>query len=151
MTFEQNRIFPLAKADLPALAVVERDLFQDPWSFQMLLKEYLNPRVRSYKIVSDGSLAAYAFVHFLTPEADLHNIAVLPPYQRQGLGALLLKALIADCRKVGCERIQLEVREGNLAARGLYESQGFKVVGKREGYYIMDTENAVLYTKELDR
>ncbi len=45
----------------------------------------------------------------------------------------------------------LEVREGNRAARALYEEAGLKPVGLRRGYYSESGEHAVImWTDELD-
>mgnify|MGYP002582415600 FL=1 len=41
----------------------------------------------------------------------------------------------------------LEVRESNLAARRLYEKNGFEIVGKRKNYYEKPAEDAILMSK----
>ena len=45
----------------------------------------------------------------------------------------------------------LEVRESNLAAISLYEKHGFERVGLRKNFYEQPRENAVLYTKQLQK
>jgi [ribosomal protein S18]-alanine N-acetyltransferase len=47
--------------------------------------------------------------------------------------------------------ILLEVRKSNLAARGLYEKQGFREVGRRRTYYADPEEDAILYALRFDR
>ncbi len=49
----------------------------------------------------------------------------------------------------GCQVALLEVRAGNGPALGLYESLGFRRVGRRPRYYPNDGEDAVLMTLEL--
>ena len=45
--------------------------------------------------------------------------------------------------------VLLEVRESNAHAQGLYDSLGFRPVGKRPGYYSDTGENALIMVKEL--
>jgi [ribosomal protein S18]-alanine N-acetyltransferase len=40
--------------------------------------------------------------------------------------------------------VVLEVRPSNVEARGLYESFGFRVVGRRRGYYYDTGEDALV-------
>ena len=44
----------------------------------------------------------------------------------------------------------LEVRVSNAAARGLYRTLGFRLVGLRRGYYKSPIEDALLMALRLD-
>ncbi len=70
-------------------------------------------------------------------ELHIHNIAVTPQMQRQGVGKLLLiqtvQNAIEDSREV-CV-ISLEVRESNTGAQAFYRSLGFEITGIRPRYY----------------
>ena len=81
-------------------------------------------------------------------DAEILNVAVAPSFRRQGLGVKLLLALEAYAKENGAERLLLEVREGNVSARGLYEKQGFSSFGIRKNYY-EDGENAVVMQKTI--
>jgi ribosomal-protein-alanine N-acetyltransferase len=63
----------------------------------------------------------------------------------------LIKALMKRARNQAATAILLEVRESNLAARGLYEKRGFREVGRRRSYYADPVEDAILYTLRFDR
>ena len=80
-------------------------------------------------------------------EGDIGNVAVAPDSRRRGIGAALLKALFAESERRGAAVLQLEVREGNFAARRLYEKNGFEIVGKRKNYYEKPAEDAILMSK----
>ena len=77
-------------------------------------------------------------------EAEITNVAVDKDFRRIGVG----KGLIEKLKEVGIEKgiksFFLEVREGNEAARKLYEKCGFKEVGVRRGFYSKPIEDAIL-------
>ncbi|MCG4308343.1 ribosomal-protein-alanine N-acetyltransferase, partial [Enterococcus lactis] len=43
----------------------------------------------------------------------------------------------------------LEVRLSNEAARKLYESEKFRILGKRKSYYRNPTEDAIIMSRKL--
>jgi len=55
-----------------------------------------------------------------------------------GVGRRLLVAAMTDARRVGIERIELDVLAGNVAALNLYRSAGFAVEGIRRRYRKVD-------------
>ncbi len=68
-------------------------------------------------------------------EAELLTLAVDPACRRLGLARALLGAAASALRAAGTKQLFLEVDEGNSAARGLYQSLGAVVVGRRPRYY----------------
>lgn len=69
---------------------------------------------------------------------EILNVAVHPDCQRQGIGERLLSWVLERAneeREASCA--VLEVRASNEAALKLYVKLGFRVVGEREGYYII--------------
>lgn len=84
-------------------------------------------------------------------EASIYNIAVSPSCQGRGLGRLLLGALLEKLRLEGIRICLLEVRESNRVARGLYESLGFGLDGRRKDYYSAPPgrEDALLMSLKL--
>ena len=73
-------------------------------------------------------------------EAELLNLAVAPPFRRQGIARELLKPLL-NLLDGG---IFLEVRESNVAARMCYKSMGFQEVSTRTLYYESPPEAAIV-------
>jgi [ribosomal protein S18]-alanine N-acetyltransferase len=63
------------------------------------------------------------------------TLAVDPACRRLGLARALLGAAASALRAAGTKQLFLEVDEGNSAARGLYQSLGAVVVGRRPRYY----------------
>jgi ribosomal-protein-alanine N-acetyltransferase len=68
-------------------------------------------------------------------EAELLTLAVDPAFRRHGLARALLNAATATLRACGAKQLFLEVDQNNAAARGLYQSLGAVVVGRRKRYY----------------
>ena len=90
---------------------------------------------------------AYALVFCLFEEGELQNIAVSPSCRRKGLGRALLRYCIGLAFEKGVQRLLLEVRAGNSAAKSLYETEGFVSYAFRKNYYRNPTEDAILMEK----
>jgi RimJ/RimL family protein N-acetyltransferase len=57
------------------------------------------------------------------------GMGVHPDFRRRGIGTRLLHAAVSHARKIGLERVELEVFASNRVARRLYESYGFSLEG----------------------
>jgi ribosomal-protein-alanine N-acetyltransferase len=78
-------------------------------------------------------------------EAHITLLGINPNYQRQGLGQLLLYALLQEAVERKLERATLEVRASNQAAINLYEKFGFRLAGRRKKYYPKTGEDALIF------
>lgn len=58
-------------------------------------------------------------------ECYLAELYVVPGARGRGLGRVLLRACLARARERGCDWIDLSTSEDDVAARHLYESEGF--------------------------
>ncbi|MFW6193847.1 MAG: ribosomal protein S18-alanine N-acetyltransferase, partial [Gemmatimonadota bacterium] len=131
-------------ADLPPMGRIERASFSLPWSetaFRSVMR-----RDDARLIVADrgGEVAGYAAVWFAADEAELGDIAVDPDRRREGIGSRLVREVVAEARRRGVQQIFLQVRESNRGALRLYESAGFRRVGRRAGYYRSPSEDALV-------
>ena len=61
-----------------------------------------------------------------------HSVYVLPGHHRRGIGAALLRALIASTEAAGIWTIQSSLFPENTASLRLHQQAGFRVVGTRE-------------------
>jgi ribosomal-protein-alanine acetyltransferase len=82
-------------------------------------------------------------------EAEVANLAVASAARGQGIGALLVQAVLDRARAMGALDCWLEVRASNAAARGLYRHLGFDDVGLRRRYYARPVEDAILMRRNL--
>jgi ribosomal-protein-alanine acetyltransferase len=105
------------------------------------------PAVRRVVLVAEmrASVCAFAVARVVAAEWQIENVVVAASVRGKGVGRALLHAITVAARAERAERITLEVRESNLAARRLYEKFGFAQCGLRSGYYGNPDEAAVLY------
>ena len=131
---------------IPQIAQLEKECFSEPWSENALSEELSNENSHFLVAVSDD-VAGYIGVQEICGEAYITNVAVFGKYRKYGIGRALLKAACDGAKNRNCEFITLEVRESNVPAITLYESEGFEKAGVRKNFYSAPTENGVIYTK----
>ncbi|MDR5654456.1 ribosomal protein S18-alanine N-acetyltransferase [Ruixingdingia sedimenti] len=93
----------------------------------------------------------FALGRVVLDEAELLTIAVTPEARRQGIGARLLAGFTAGAAARGAARAFLEVAASNTAAIALYSGAGWRVTGRRRGYYHGPdgAEDAVLMARDI--
>lgn len=141
-------IRPVEPDDLDACRAIERAVYPNPWRpehFDDLLA--LDPGV-ALAAVDDGRVVGYAMGWVVADEAELANLAVDEGSRRRGIGSRLLEAFAGESVRRGADRLWLEVRASNEAARALYARHGFEVVGRRRGYYDRPREDALVLTAD---
>ena len=88
----------------------------------------------------------------IVEEAHFTLLGVHPNYRGQGLGELLLYILFRDAVNRRLKWATLEVKANNYPAISLYQKSGFKVAGRRKGYYQPEGEDAlILWNKDLEK
>ena len=138
-------------SDAALLAEAEALCFpRDGWSEKMFCETMQGPVCTVYAVHDRhmSKIVAYCVVSNVCKEGEILNIAVIPEMRRCGMGKALLQWVIDRCEKVGTEKLYLEVRSSNAAAKGLYSSCGFKEIGKRRNYYSNPREDADILCRE---
>jgi len=170
------RLLPMCSADIPTVAVIERNVFSLPWSttaFRYELKhnsasEYLVLRHQPLSEAQDGgqpiaasvrrilqprrpdaAIVGYGGYWLMLGECHICTLAVRPDWRGRGLGELVLAELINAGLRRGAEVITLEVRVSNTVAINLYKKYGFVIVGLRKRYYSDNGEDAHIMTTDL--
>ena len=92
--------------------------------------------------------AALSFLHASHDIARLYSLATAESARGRGVGRRLLEAIERAAIGAGRRRLRLEVRKDNLAARRLYEHDGYRCIGRRAAYY-EDGEDALRFEKDL--
>lgn len=142
----------MASADLPAVLAIERAAFDSPWTPEGFLACLADGSRCRVAVDETGALAGYCITHQVIDEAEVYTIAVSESHRRQGLGRALLREALEAAKLAAALRVFLEVRVTNTGALALYESEGFKRIGTRRGYYKMadgTREDAALMALEF--
>jgi [ribosomal protein S18]-alanine N-acetyltransferase len=93
-------------------------------------------------------IVGYASIWMMVDESHLTSIAVRQSHQHQGIGEMLLVAIINLSLQMKAQVVTLEVRSSNRSAQALYAKYGFKSVGIRRRYYTDNGEDAVIMTTD---
>lgn len=147
-------IEPMDVGDLDEVLPIERASFQTPWSRGAFLHELRKNHVARCWVARAETVSAPAVVGYLClweigPEVHITNLAVHPEWRRRGIARALLARMLLDARHRRVRLAILEVRPTNVEARNLYESLGFRVVGRRKGYYVDTGEDALVMETDL--
>ena len=140
----------LQTRDLARVGVIEATSYDYPWSAGVF-SDCLSVGYYCRVLNLQGWPVAYAVLSVGAGEAHILNLTVCTERRNQGLGRRLLCDLLGHCHRQALSRIYLEVRPGNNAARVLYESAGFKLIGGRRQYYRsrQGNEDAMVYALNL--
>jgi ribosomal-protein-alanine N-acetyltransferase len=141
---------PMRLADLPAVLVLEEELFApDTWTAAMYRDELARTDTRWYLVAEDGDrIVGYGGLIAYPDEAHVATIGVAGARQGEGIGARLLDALLGEADRRGVPVVLLEVRADNELAQGLYRRRGFAEIGRRRGYYQPSGADAVVMKRE---
>ena len=140
-------IAEIQREDLPLLQQLDRLSDLPQWSLQDY-REFWSER-HALILVAGRVSCPVGFVcgRSVAREAEILKLVVIETYRRQGVGRRLVQQFLLQVEKNGCQSVYLDVRESNAAAIHLYDSCGFRVVGRREGYYRDTQEDALLMAK----
>jgi ribosomal-protein-alanine N-acetyltransferase len=148
---EKPTFRPMRTSDADAVLAIERTIYTHPWSLGNFL-DSLQAGYSCWIMECAGCLVGYGVVMPGVKEAHLLNVSIAQPWQRRGLGRQLLAYFIRVARGWDAERMLLEVRPSNAAARALYEDAGFREIAVRREYYPVDDkgrEDALLMALDL--
>ena len=144
---QDSQIKQTKLADLPAINAIEQLSHLQPWSQQTLLDCINHQDYACYLLQTRNTVNGFIIASFAANECQIQNICVAPEYRKQGHASALLEYLLAIAQTKKCTHVFLEVSQSNKPARQLYESFGFKKVGKRKSYYATTNgrEDGIIY------
>jgi GNAT superfamily N-acetyltransferase len=119
----------LGPADAAVLERVADGVFDNAIDARWTAQFLADPRHHLAVALIDGEVVGMASaVHYVhpdkPPELWVNEVGVAPSHRRRGVGKLLLRALFAHGRSLGCTEAWLGTEESNVAARKLYGSVG---------------------------
>jgi ribosomal-protein-alanine N-acetyltransferase len=128
-----------APGDAEAIAAMSRELIEYglPWNWRpaRVLRAIRHPETNVAVVRAHGELVAFGIMEYLEVEAHLVLFAVRGASQRKGIGSALLRWLEAAATVAGAQRIRLEARRENLAARTFYNEHGYHELVIRPARY----------------
>lgn len=143
------RIRRMTAKDLDRVMEIEGASFSDPWTRAMLVGEMGNDLCRIFVAEQDGRVDGFIVTWVVADEAHILDLAVDPARRRGGIGEALTMAALEMGQREGAAYMVLEVRRSNTGAQHLYKVLGFRVVGRRPGYYQDNGEDALVMITDL--
>lgn len=132
-------IVPADERHVDAMMAVMHAAFDpqygEAWSAAQLLATIAMPGCWARLAMRGGQAVGFSLCRAVADEVELLLIAVAPQMRRQGAGCRLVQRAQEDALARNAAMLFLEVREDNDAARCLYQSMGFAVIGRRDNYY----------------
>ena len=119
--------------------------FDDFWKYEIFKEELVNNNSKYLVLRYNNEITSFGGIKIILDEANLMDIVTKKDMRHKGFGKILLKELLTLSKKSNCLSITLEVNENNDNAISLYNSFGFKTVGKRKKYY-QNGDSAILMT-----
>ena len=146
---EKTSVYLMKREDAAAVAELEYQSFSDCWSEKSILETLDNPQTICLTAEKSGKIVGYLLAYTAGNEAEIARIALSGEQRRKGIGSLLFESLKQICKERNINKIMLEVREHNSAARSFYKKCGFTVDGIRKVFYENPKEDAVLMSCSL--
>jgi ribosomal protein S18 acetylase RimI-like enzyme len=143
------RVRPATPDDLPAIEALELEVFARTSGVAGLCGPAAATDRRWWVAVACGAVVAFLSAVVVAGEIEIHDLAVGPAVRRRGVARKLLDGVLLAAAEVGVGRAVLEVGERNGAARALYEGAGFRVCGRRRGYYRAGAEDALILERPI--
>ena len=134
----------MIRRDMPAVLSIEAASFEFPWSEEDFIR-CLRQR-NCIGMVADLNEQPVGYMIYELHKNRLHilNFAVDELVRRQGIGAAMVQKLIGKLCYQRRNRIDLLVRETNLAAQLFFRQLGFRAVSVIQGHYDNSPEDAYL-------
>lgn len=131
--------------DLPQVIAIEDQCHATPWTSNSFEYEIDN-RDAFLKVAElNERVIGYVCIRTILDMTHLLNLSVLPEFRRLGIGSMLINSVLQALRQLRPDdKIILEVRESNTAARMLYRKFGFREEGRRRDYFNKPNEDAIV-------
>ena len=124
-----------AARDAAGIAGLHGASFHRGWSDGEIERMLADRDVLAHRATRGRSLVGFILSRLAADEAEILSVAVASSRRGKGLARRLLDLNLRRLAGLGTHAVFLEVDEGNVPARRLYQRAGFRDVGRREGYY----------------
>ena len=135
--------------DVKAVSEIEAISIRRPWSYDSLMDACNDPNALYIVACEDSQGLGYVGMWVSFEDAEITSVAVHPDFRRKGVAKRLLEEGALLAAKRGVEKLFLEVRVSNTAAKNLYEKNGFKSLALRPGIYENPVEDGLLMMRRI--
>ena len=127
---------------------IECEVNPSPWKYETFLSSF---EVGHKGLICKPNSEIIGFIIFspINPEAHILSISVIKKIQSKGVGTLLLRSMLDQCKAMNYKKIFLEVRTSNLQAINFYQKFGFIKDAIRDNYYTDNSEDALLMSLSI--
>jgi [ribosomal protein S18]-alanine N-acetyltransferase len=133
-------------ADRADVLRIEACSFPDAWPAEVF-DRLLSNGASGHVLEREGRCVGFFLVQLARDHLHLANLAVAPAERRKGVATLALQKIENIAWAYGLPRVELEVRETNLAAQLLYRRCGYRAVDIVRSYY--GDQDAYRMTKDV--
>lgn len=129
---------PARASDIDALVAIENAIFGTDRISRRSFRRLIRRETAETLVAANGrELCGYVLVLYRkgSAVARLYSLGVVPACAGAGLGRKLLNAAEQTAFRRGRLVLRLEVREDNARAIRLYEENGYRRIGRENGYY----------------
>lgn len=124
-------IRPYEEPDEEAVCRLWREVFPDdpPWNVpeeDIRRKKEVQPELFLITEI-DGEIAGTAMAGYDGHRGWVYCVAVDPAHRREGIGRALMDRVERDLTRMGCHKLNLQVRKSNEEAAAFYEKLGYSV------------------------
>jgi ribosomal-protein-alanine N-acetyltransferase len=127
------------RADAVEIASMSRDYIEQglgwSWTAARVERAILAPDSNVAVVRDHGSILAFGIMSYRIEDAHLLLFAVRRAHQRRRIGHAMLNWLEKVASEAGVQRIHLECRRDNVAARDFYGEHGYHEQAITRGYY----------------
>jgi ribosomal-protein-alanine N-acetyltransferase len=149
----------MREGDIATVQEIEREIFATPWPRNAYFRELASRSSAHYVVLRqegveaparfrsadmDATIVGYGGMWRMYDEAHVTTIGVRRDLHHHGYGRILFAGLVQAAYDMGAKWVTLEVRTTNDNAMKMYEGFGFKVIGRRKGYYTDNGEDAIV-------
>jgi ribosomal protein S18 acetylase RimI-like enzyme len=122
---------PMVQADLAAVQILDELAFDQLWQNSMDdLTLALSQAAYATVLEVESRIIAYQISTPTSFGAHLARLAVLPDFQRQHIGSMMVRNLQEYFRDKGFATVSVNTQDDNQASLALYQRMGFHLIGE---------------------
>jgi [ribosomal protein S18]-alanine N-acetyltransferase len=129
----------MTEKDLPAIQIVDEIAFVPVWQNSLISLQIAFQQAGIATVAEvDDQIVGYQISTLSHMGGHLARLAVLPEFQKRGIGRALLLDMLNQFDRRGAQVITVNTQKDNLSSLSLYQKAGFKYSGEEYPIYQYD-------------